>query len=324
MKNKILFVPPHPWYLEAHAEYLIRYLGSEFFMEVAPVPYPPYAEYLNRFPNESPFMRNPDEYDLLVPLWPGHWGVPETPQYARRMGIIYYEPNEASVDGVKVVGATTPLAEKSLKVPHHKLRFGVDTSMFYPNPLKRTDNLLHVGMVGTLYNPRRMVQPIVKVLKEVEGIRIMLFPTMAPRTQKELDELGGDLNLIVGGAKTWAGLPNVYNQLDVLIRCEQDPGYSFPVLEASACGVPSIVTDSGIDHLIVEAGGGVMIPGDRIYFMEHPDETAQKVKEAVIKLRDNPDERLAMGINAHQEIRFNWTWDKFIEGWRAFFREGLR
>lgn len=322
--KRILFIPPHPWYMEAHAEYLIRYLGSEFFMEVAPIPYPPYEKYLENFPNTSPFMRNPDDYDLLVPLWPGHWGVPKTEEYAKKMAIIYFEPNESSVEGVKVVGATTPIAEASLgTIPYHKLRFGVDTSMFYPNPLARKDNLLHVGMVGTINNPRRMLAPIVKALKGVEGIRLMLFPTMAPRNQKELDDMGGDLRYIVGGAKTWAGLPNVYNQLDVLIRCEQDPGYSFPSLEAAACGVPIIATNAGIDHFITEAGGGILIEGDRMFHMNHADETAGKVREAVIKLRDNEALRKTMGMMAAVEISRNWRWNKHIDAWREFFRKGV-
>lgn len=322
--KKILFIPPHPWYVEAHAEYLIRYFGSEFFMEIAPIPYPPYDKYLENFPNSSPFMRNPDDYDLLIPLWPGHWGVPVTDEYAKKMGIIFFEPNESRIDGVKVVAATTPIAEKTLaKVPHFNLRFGVDTYTFYPNPLVRTDNLLHVGMVGTINNPRRMINPLIKVLKEIEGIRIMLFPTMAPRNQKELNDMGGDLSLIVGGAKTWPGLPNVYNQLDILIRCEQDSGYSFPTLEAAACGVPVIATDSGIDHFITEAGGGILIPGDRVFHMQYPEKTAEAVGKAVIRLRDNEEERIGMGMAASTEVAVNWRWDRHLDEWRNFFRKGV-
>lgn len=319
--SKILIIPPHPWYMEAQAEYLIRYLSDEFFIELASIPYPPYNTYLERFPNESPFMRNPDEYDLIWPIWPGHWGVPQ--EYRSKIATVFYEPNEGPQD-VAVVGCTTPMAHVSIEKPHHELKFGVDTNIFKPYSMVREDNLLHVGMVGTLYNARRMVIDLIPVLKKIPGIRIMLFLNMAPRDQKELNDVGGDLNIIVGGDKKWPGLPNIYNQLDVLIRCDQDQGYSFPVLEAAACKVPIIATNSGIDHIITEAGGGILIPGIRADHMNHPEVTVEKVKEAVIWMRDNPKKRKQMGVDAWYEIKMNWELEDQIPAWREFFREGVK
>jgi glycosyltransferase involved in cell wall biosynthesis len=178
-------------------------------------------------------------------------------------------------------------------------------------------------MVGTLGNPRRMVPQIVKALKNVEGIKLELYPTMSPRNQKELDELGGDLSLIKGGNKTWVGLPNIYNRLDVLIRCDSDPGYSFPVLEAAACGVPVIATDSGIDHLITKVGGGFLIEGDREYYQHHEDQVMDELVYLVKFLRDNPKTRKKMSALGKYEVKKNWQWDKFIPDWRKFFREGV-
>ena len=321
--DKILIIPPEPWYMEAHAEYLIRYLSDEFFMEMAYIPYPPYDNFLQRFPDTSPFSRNPNDYDLLWPIWPVKWGVSQD-EYHQKTAVVFYEPGEGRFKDVAVVGATTPISEASIQGRScHSLRFGVDTEMFKPYPMVREDNLLHVGMTGNLYNTRRMTTSVVSALSHLEGVRLMLFPKTAPRNQKELDDLGGNINVIVSGNKWFTGFPNVYNRLDVYLRCEQDLGYSFPTLEAASCGVPVIATNSGIDHLITQAGGGILIDGDRGVHMGTPEVTVEKVKQAVLWMRDNPDKRKEMGMKGRQEIEKNWTWDKFIPAWREFFKEGV-
>lgn len=319
---KILAIPPHKWYMEAHAEYLTRYLSDEFFMEIGNNPYPPYETYLERFPNESPFHRNPNEYDLIWPIWPGHWGVDQE-EFKHKTALVFYEPGEGRTD-IAVLATTTDKAHESVKdIPHHRLRFGIDTNLFKPIPMVREDNLLHVGMVGTLYNPRRMVKELVPVLKQIEGVRLMLFLNMAPRNEKELDDVGGDLSVIVSGDKWWPGMPNVYNRLDVLIRCDQDAGYSFPVVEAAACGVPVVATDCGIDHIFTEAGAGILIPGTRADHMGNPDNTVALVVKAVETLRDDPERRKRMGEAGRKEVEENWTWEKNIGSWREFFKEGV-
>lgn len=332
--NKILIMPPQPWYMEAHAEYLIRYLSDEFIIEIADVPYPPFKNFIGRFPETNPFQRNPDDYDLLWPILPTHWVVPQE-EYAHKVVSVFYQPGEGRIKGIAALAASTPIVEESIKnIPHYSLRFGIDTNLFFPLKFKRPDNLLRVGMVGNLFNPRRMVTEIVEALKNVKGIRLMLFISNPPQSFHDMDFIGGMENMkyIVSGKKLWCGLPNIYNSLDVLLRCDSDPGYSFPTLEAAACGVPVITTNQGIDHFITQAGGGILIDADekdsngngRNWYQNNLKETGQRIKKAVIHMRDYPAERLAMGIDARNEILNNWTWEKHINNWRKFFREGIK
>lgn len=314
------------WYMEAHAEYLIRHLSDEFFIEVADVPYPPYKKFLDRFPETNPFQRSPDDYDLIFVMLPTHWVIVEAEKYKHKVAEVWYQPDEGSWEDIAVYGAATPLAERSLegRKKYHSLRFGIDTDLFKPMPTVREDGLLHVGMIGTLYNPRRIVPEITKALKNVDGIRLMYFPNLAPRDKKELDAMGGDLKNIVAGDKYWTGLPNLYNRMDVLLRVDHDPGYSFPTLEAAACEVPVICTNSGIDHYITEAGGGILIEGNRASYLEDLDKLANRVKEAVIYLQNNPKKRKLMGMKGRLEIIKNWTWPDLVPAWREFFKEGLK
>jgi glycosyltransferase involved in cell wall biosynthesis len=329
MKKRILFVLPERWYVEAHAELIRRYLSDEFFIEIALTPYPPFKDFLSRYPETNPFQRSPDEYDLLWPMLPSHWQIPGD-EYAHKVVTVFYGPNEGRSVGVALVGAATPMVEKACiagNIPYHSLRFGVDTELFKPYPMIREDNLLHVGYIGTHQNPRHMVKDVIMKQADIPGVRLMIYPTSWINDGGNLDNVGGAKDFlphVVGGDVAWNGLPNIYNQLDVVLRMDQDPAYSFPTQEAASCGVPVIACDSGIDHLFTEAGAGILIPGDRPYYMEHEADVAKKVREAIIWMRDHPKERKEMGIKGREEVLKNWTWDKNIDAWREFFRAGLK
>lgn len=321
---KILVISPHPhWYVERYVEYIRRYLADEFFMEIAQVPYEPYDNFLDRYPDESPFMRSPDEYDLIWPLLPTHWHI-DHDKYRKKVVTVYYCPNEGDRQGVAGVGAATPLVEESLAgESFHSLRFGIDTEFFKKYPMVRTDKLLHVGYLGTHINPRHMVKDAVMPVADIPGIRLMIFPTSWINAGGDLSQVGGRkfLDHVVTGDQTFPGLPNIYNQLDVVLRMDQDPAFSFPVLEAAACGVPMITTNTGMDHLFTDKQCGIMIPGNRNYYMNNAPEVGQKVVEAVEWMRDHPKERGDMGRRGRQFIESDWTWEKNIDNWRQFFRQ---
>lgn len=329
--KRILIIPPtRPWYLEAHYEYLIRYLSDEFFIEIADVPYPPYDNFLSRYPETSPFQRNPDDYDLIVPMLATHWGITERDKYAHKVGIVMYEPGEVKHQDVKVVGCTTPVVEKECNPPYHSLRFGIDTDLFKPLRFQKQDDLLHVGMIGTNINPRRQILEIAPLFDSIPGVKFDFYPASWINNGGDLNRMGGDIYLrnVVTGDKYWPGLPNIYNRMDVLLRIDNSYGYSFPTLEAAACGVPVITTYQGIDHLITENGGGFTILPDPPHELRWPfneeEQLIRKVREKIEWMRDNSWERKQMGKMGREIILQNWTWEKHISNWRQFFREGTK
>jgi len=335
MIPKILAIIPEPWYMNVYADYIARYLGDEFQIEVGSVPAAPYDHFQDRFPQIQLGCKNPDEYDLLWPVWPGYWGGIDRETYSHKMTPVLGMPNESPIDGVAVVGAASPVTERSLAGKHfHSLRYGLDPELFKPYPMVRDDDLLHVGMVGTIYNCKRAMNQLFPYINNIPGTRIMFSTNHYIQRMTDLDLMGGweARCAIVEAMKPWVTLPNTYNRLDVILRTDQDPGISFPVIEAAACGVPCIATDCGIDHIFTEAGGGILIKADKVnslgegrsWYIENVDEVGKRFREAIVWMRDHQEERKEMGRKAREEILKNWTLEKVMPAWREFFREGMK
>lgn len=336
--KKILIIPTRRHIVESYYEYLIRYLSDEFIIHQACAPYPPYEEFAkNPLSNgNNPLMKNPDDYDLLVPHFTTHWNVwgdqhwnIKDKDYSKKIGLVVFEP-EGFNEKVAVTGATTTAVENNFTgKKYHKLRFGVDTEMFKPLNFKREDNLLRVGFVGNFLTPRRYLKDLFMPLIDLEGVKLMIFPSnWANHTRPdEIESCGGDnfIKSIAGGDMWYSGLPNMYNQIDVLVRCDIDPGYHFPILEAASCGVPVVWCDKGFcPELDTEYRGGILTGnGNGTWQPKNLKEIAAKIRQAVIYLRDNEEGRKEMGSNARKFILDNYTWDKWIPAWREYFREGL-
>lgn len=337
--NKILIVPTRRHIIESYYEYIIRYLSNEFIIDQGFTPYPPYEEFeidKNSNGNNS-LMKNPDKYDLLLPQFATHWNYwgdehwhDKSKSYAYKTALVYLEPH--SLRDAAIYASTSKATKEFLgERSHHDLRFGVDTQMFKPYPMLREDDLLHVGFVGNIQTPRRYIKELFMQLKDIDGIRLMVFPTEWTNKTRpdEVELMGGQalLNSIVDGDKWYAGLPNIYNQMDIFIRCDIDHGCQLSVMEAAACGVPVVCTDSGYTKELCDAGGGICIdPGktNPLWDENNLARIAKEIREAVIELRDSSYKRKLMGSKGRNFIETAWTWDKFIPAWREFFREGIK
>ena len=104
-----------------------------------------------------------------------------------------------------------------------------------------------------------------------------------------------------------------YQGLDACICTSRTEGGPHSLLEASACGIPIISTRVGIaPELIAHDHNGLLI-----------DRSIESIQEAVLRLRDNPDLRRAMGVHARQVIKQGWTWETQVQYYIPFFDCGL-
>ena len=333
--KKILIIPARRHILEAYCEYIIRYLGNEFYFEMGYPPVPPYHNLKGRIlkMEENPLLKNPDEFDLIYPHFTTHFFLEPPEKYYHKMVLAFLEPGTYQEPMAAIAGTSKPVENGFSNFPHHSLRFGVDTELFKPFPMVRTDDLLHVGFIGAVLTPRRYMKELfIEALKDVKGIRLMIFPTTWPNHMRpdEVDSMGGGkvLESIVDGDKWLSGLPNLYNQMDIFIRCDINHGYQFSVFEAAACGVPVICVNSGPTGELAAAGGAISIDNgagdkDGSWGTGNLNRIAKDIRKAVEFLRDNPNERKMLGDRGRRFTVEEWNWEKFIPAWREFFKEGL-
>lgn len=323
--KKILIIPARRHILEAYSEYLMRYLGDEFYFEMGYPSEPPYFNIRQRVwtGQTSPLEKNPDDFDLIYPHFTTHFFLSPPEKYYHKMVLAYLEPGGAHND-IKVLGATSKPCEDSLgQTPHHKLRFGVDTNLFKPFPQVRLDDKVHVGFLGTIQTPRRYMKELFMPLKDLD-IKLDIHPTVWYKHTRpdEIESMGGQsvIDNIVSGDKWEAGLPNLYNKMDIYVRCDIDAGCQLSIMQAAACGIPVVHTDPGMGKELADAGGSIYIdPTDR-----NIERIREEIRKAVIDLKDNPDKRKEIGAKARKFIEENYTWPKLIPAWREFFREGLK
>lgn len=312
--NKILIIPARKHAAEAYSEYLIRYLSDEFRIEMG-YPIDP--------GNPHPFQKDPDQFDLIYPHFDSHWFLDEE-KYAHKVALVYFEPHSESKHPVAIKAGTSRPVMEQMGL-EHELRFGVDTELFKPYKMVRTDDLFHVGFVGNIQTPRRYLKELFMPLGDLEGVKLDLYPaSWLPHTRPdEIEQMGGQavLDNIVDGDKWWCGFPNCYNQMDVFVRCDIDPGYQFTVLEAAACGVPVVTTDPGLGKELCDAGGGIYVECKAGNWQpEVLEELAGRIRKAVSQVMED---KAGMGFAGREFVEKSYTWDKWAPKWREFFRKGL-
>jgi glycosyltransferase involved in cell wall biosynthesis len=325
-KPKILIIPARRHILEAYTEYIIRYLGNDFYFEMGYPPETPYHNIKDRvwLGQTSPLEKNPDDFDLIYPHFTTHFFLQPPEKYYHKMVLAFLEPGTYHQD-VKVQGATNKPCEDSFgNLPHHKLRFGIDTKLFQPFPQARLDDKVHVGFLGNIQTPRRYMKELFMPLVDLPNIKLDIYPTVWYKHTRpdEIDLMGGQgvIDNVVGGDMWDVGLPNAYNRMDIYVRTDIDPGCQLSLGEAAACGIPTVSCDPGIGKEIADAGGGVYIDAtDRDL-----DRIAKEIRVAIENLSSSLPKRFAMGINARNFILKNYTWKKCIPAWKAFFEEGLK
>lgn len=312
MSKKILIIPARRHVAEAYSEYLIRYLGDEFDIQMG---YPS----LN---NDSPLAKNADDFDLIYPHFDTHWFLDPPEKYVKKIVNVQFELGGTRFPTVSA--CTSEPVHKSFEHNHH-LRFGIDTELFKPFKQPK-DKKLHVGFLGNIQTPRRYMKELVMPIADIEGVKLDIYPTtwVTPR-EDELERMGGQavLDNIVDGDKVWSGLPNLYNRMDVYVRVDINPGYQYSLVEAAACGVPIVTTDPGLGKEICNAGGGIYVEckeGD--WDPEVLKELSGRINKAIEELKDEKT-RKSMGMFGEGFTDNNYRWDIWIPKWREFFREGI-
>ncbi len=166
-----------------------------------------------------------------------------------------------------------------------------------------------VGYVGRLVEEKGLLDLVdaLEFCPPTVGLLLVGAGPLRSRLEQRARELGKEAQLVFESARPLQELPNVMNALDVLVL----PSRTTPswkeqfgrvIIEAYACGVPVLGSDSGAIPDVVGAGGLIFPEGD-----------ARALAAALDVLRADPVGRAEFGRAGRALVDARYTWQQVAE-----------
>jgi len=222
------------------------------------------------------------------------------------------------------------LIEK-LYVPENKITRiynGVDTEEFSPDicPDKFRGELnlgskKLIGMVGR-FSPEkgqeiflRAAAEVLKVYGDVKFVIVGDAKLGSEKFKTEMAALSKKLNLndkvIFTGFRD--DLPQILRSLDILVVPSRAEPFGRVIIEAFACSIPVIATDSGAAAEIISKESGILIKPDNV----------SELKQAIIELLKNPEQSKLMGRKGRDLVLERFSIIKHVSQIEELYREIL-
>ncbi|HEU4719050.1 MAG TPA: glycosyltransferase [Bacteroidia bacterium] len=190
--------------------------------------------------------------------------------------------------------------------------FGVDTSVFRPleKERKREDGKIVIGLVKSLepvYNVSVVIDTFGALLRNNPGRKIGLLIVGDGTQRKMLEEKVREMH--IGEQVTFAGkvdhreVPLWHNRIDIFVNISAYESFGVSVLEAMACEVPVIVSDTGGLSDIVDEG----VQGFRV-----PVNDIAATTLAMEKLVTDADLRMRMGKAGRLKVSEKYEWENNV------------
>lgn len=194
--------------------------------------------------------------------------------------------------------------------------FGVDTTIFYPTP-KRNKETITIGIIKTIdekYGQIYLVKAFNILIKQLKSLgfndtakklRLEIVGDGPQRlaVQRLVAELRIEDCVTIYGQVSHSEVPNYLNKMDIACfpSTHESESYGVAAVEASACGLPVVVSNIGGLPEVVEDGktGFLCEP-------KNPNDLAEKLYELVI----NPELRQKMGKAGRDFVLANYDWQE--------------
>lgn len=214
-------------------------------------------------------------------------------------------------------------------VPKHKACFvpnGVDTERFSPNPEARARLRDELGLqdffvwltVGRLEPPKdhfTLIRAFSYLLSKKGEAKLLIAGqgSLMPELEALAENLGVTSKVLFLGARR--DIPELASTADAFVLSSAWEGLPLTLLEAMACELPIIATDSGGPREILQNGRwGILVPP------RNPEALA----EAMLQVMSLPaEERLQMGKAARRHVENNYSFERIVDRWEEIYRQLL-
>ena len=193
--------------------------------------------------------------------------------------------------------------EKVKVVPH-----GVDISKFSTTAMKKSKKirLLFVGPLEERKGIKYLIEAFALVKNEHKNVELVLLGSGSQ--EKKLKELVNKLNLtefveFAGYIDGWSSdFVDYYNSSDIFVFPSLKEGFGMVIVEAMACGLPVISTNTSAIPEVVGDAGILVEPRN-----------SQALVNAIILLIEDEKLRNKLSERGRKRVEENFTWEKVIE-----------
>ncbi|WP_394805990.1 DUF2304 family protein [Thermophilibacter provencensis] len=197
----------------------------------------------------------------------------------------------------------------------------IDAESFESSASKRNFRLeaplddcrLLVAVIGRLV-PEKGIVALLKAAKDPALVsRGVCFAIAGSGPlEREVRSAGG--NVLALGPISKSDVAKLLTQADLYCLPSRSEGFSTSLLEAAACGCPSVVTDVG--------GARELIP-DESYGTILPDASAESIVRAISRLADDPDSIRKQSEKCHELVRRSFSWGASVDQLLQAARDAL-
>jgi glycosyltransferase involved in cell wall biosynthesis len=192
----------------------------------------------------------------------------------------------------------------------HVINYGVDHNIYRLGKVKSSHpHVFYLGRLKRFKGVHLLIKAMAEVVKEIPDARLSIVGTGDPDYKRELVELSAKLNLTKNIVFCEFGLHDsieqkvqIMQEAWVLVFPSSREGFGLVVVEANACGTPTIATNvPGLRETVLDANTGFLVSRD-----------ADSLAESIKRMLQDKELREKLSKNA-----FEWSnqfdWDRTAE-----------
>jgi L-malate glycosyltransferase len=258
-------------------------------------------------------------HPFIISVWGSDiYDFPHSSRLAKR--IIRYNLSRAD----RVLSTSKAMAVETCKYYSGEVvvtPFGVDLIRFIKNRNRKFFSKadIVIGTIKTLekiYGIEFLIRAFAKVVAGNSSLSLKLLIIGRGSCEIEYKKLVVELNMedkvIFTGFIDHSEINVYYNNIDIFVVPSLRESFGVSVLEASACEIPVIVTNTGgLPEVIEQNSTGYIVPCQ--------DESA--IAEAIQKYLNDPQSMIAMGENGRKMVENRYDWllcvDRMVEVYQS-------
>lgn len=205
------------------------------------------------------------------------------------------------------------------KNPINVVPFGVDLNVFFPKS-SRDSGYITIGMVkrmAPIYGPEFLLQAFASISSKYPNARL-IFVGGGPQ-EDGLKKMAKSLNISEDchfiGSVPHDEVPKLLNRFDIFCAPSISESFGVAVIEASACGLPVIVSNvGGLPEVVKDGETGIIVPLKNV----------NALAQALELLIEDKELRLSMGEHGRRYIQQLYDWDFCVDKMEQCYDQVLK